>query len=177
MASSSTKLPQLNVCKSREVYLETINPQNQRIRVPVYEKYLHPKQDLPKTIQRSQALSPGLKRPGISKIASIRHENSSSLDFQAVKFESIKWSENSVVHPGFFNLPSINRKGNFSLEKYSKTPEKEKNFSVNRRNPLDIEAIEENSPVRKVAVIPKKYLQLKTPWTFQTASFIVPHEG
>ena len=177
MVSFSSKLPQLSICKSREVYLEPISPKNHRLRVLVQEKYLDPKQELPKTIKRSHAQSPETKRPGISKIASIRQENSSSLEFQAIKFESIKWSESSVVHPGFFNLPSINRKLNFSLEKYGKTSEKENNFSVSRKIVLDVEAIEESSPVRKITVIPKKYLQVKTPWTFQTANYIVPHEG
>lgn len=165
----ASKLPSLSICKSREVYLDPIKPKNQKIRISLFPNL---KKDY-KRSEKSISVPPLSTKPGISKVSSIWKENSSSLDFQEIKFESIKWSDSSVIHPGFFNLPSIQKKNPFSLDKsfYSG----QRNQSLRRRE--EFEVIEENTSVIQRAVIPKKYIQVKSPWAFQTTSYITPHEG
>ena len=177
MASIYSKFPQINNIKIRELSFDPIIVKSQRNRIPAITKYLQLSTEIVKKKSKEHTEVKPKTKPVISKIDTNRKENSSSLDYQDIKFESVKWSGGSVLHQGFFNLPSIKKNQNYVHHYYFNTSDKERNVSLNNKHNSSIEELEEMPNIsRSNSRIPKKFTQIKTPWTFQTASYLTPHD-
>ncbi|OMJ86164.1 hypothetical protein SteCoe_12364 [Stentor coeruleus] len=161
MASYPPMLPQLRVCKTKEITLEPSSQRSRYSPIPVIQRASNSPQNKKtsrlKINGQSQSCKPKINT-NLKQIATIA-------DFQDIKFESIKWSGNSILNPGFFSIPPPD------LPRYF--PHIPRPLSISKRIP-EIEKIDEIPQFRKTNL--KKFPEIKSPWTFQPANYIIPNE-
>ncbi|OMJ75728.1 hypothetical protein SteCoe_25065 [Stentor coeruleus] len=167
MVNNSPMLPQLRVNKSKEITLEPFSQRSRYSPIPIIQRESNSPQNRksPKLKQNSQSHS---CKP---KINTNLKQMTTQADFQDIKFESIKWSGNSILNPGFFNIPNISPPSN--LPRYFPRITRPLSISKNYGIP-EIEKIDEIPQFRKTGL--KKFPEIKSPWTFQPANYIIPNE-
>jgi hypothetical protein len=152
-------------CRPKEISLDSIRQK--------FDKIKHPARSL-------KPLKPSAKEPKFplepndhikvikSKINTNRHNISASLDFHNIEFQSVKWSGNSILHPGFFNLPLIRKTFYKSI---SNSPDQD-NYKI-FKSPFT-KHTKKLSEVKKSNKILKRLMKITTPWTFQPINYITP---
>lgn len=167
MVNNPLMLPQLRVCKSKEITLEPFSQRSRYSPIPIIQRTSNSPQN---------KKSPNLKTNGQSqsckpKINTNLKQITTLADFQDIKFESIKWSGNSVLNPGFFNIPNLVPPSD--LPRFFPRITRPLSISKNYGIP-EIEKIDEIPQFRKTNI--KKFTEIKSPWTFQPANYIIPNE-
>ena len=151
MSTNIPKLPKLNICKTKEIILEpNQNPSKKNSKVPILSTTQRWNEEQSSKVQEKDLISP--KFSGVSsKINTNRREVASSLVFPDIKFESVKWSGSSILHPGFFHLPAIRK---------SQPPLKQANFySPDKIRSNNISEIKNfpNENIEKIKEVPQEF--------------------
>ena len=177
MESIYSKFPQLSNIKIKEISFEPRGIKDKKEKNQILKKYLEKNNEIIKRKSKDHSDRIIKTKQIISKIDTNRRVSSNSIDYQDIKFESVKWSESSILHPGFFNLPSIKKNSNYSYAHSFHTPSKQRKSLLHKKEVLWINKIDEKKdPSLNSYKISKKTSQIKTPWIFQTASYLTPNE-
>lgn len=162
----NSKLPQLKLCRSKEVTFESPT-QRPRMNTIIARVNRSPQPHRQTTLKHSTNFN-----QVSSKINTNIKKLSSSVEYPDIKFQSVKWSGNSTLHPGFFNLPSIS-KHNFVLSPASADPEIS---AVNSNNHSKDFAVIEETMGSHHQRYNKKFAKVSSPWRFQQISYITPNQ-